>query len=77
MKSNLLRKEQNFTYIIPLLLFAIAFFITKSAVFLQYPKQLSVAVTLDLVLIIPFIYYVIIRKTSISKYVSIFIVVIY
>ncbi len=67
MAHSLSTKRQLLLFGIPLLLQASAILFLKSAFFIEYPVILSRAVTIDLVLSIPLIYYLIIRKTTIPK----------
>ena len=53
---------------IPATIFIACAAITFSAKFQQHPQPLSLAVTLDLILIAPLAYYLIIRKTSVSAF---------
>ena len=52
---------------IPLLLIATMVILTNSTLFISNANQLSLAITLDLLLTTPFIYYLLIRKTTIPK----------
>jgi len=52
---------------IPFLLIFSLVCLTKTSWFHQYPKELSIGITLDLILIIPFVYYLLIRKKAIPK----------
>ncbi len=67
MAHSLSTKHQLFIFGIPLLLEASAILFLKSAFFIEHPVILSRAVTIDLVLSIPLMYYLIIRKTTIPK----------
>ena len=55
---------------IPAAIFAACAFIAFSAKFKLHPQPLSVAITLDLILIAPLAYYLVIRKTSLSPFTS-------
>lgn len=61
-------RKTNFLLIfgIPIFLFFILAFITKSNFLNTTPKTLSLLVTLDFLFTIPFIYYLLIRKTKVS-----------
>ncbi|WP_237276179.1 hypothetical protein [Tenacibaculum ovolyticum] len=52
---------------IPLLLISTLFLIINSFFFIEYPKELSIGITLDLLITIPFVYFLIIRKKEIPK----------
>ena len=51
----------------PLLLIAAMVLLTNSLLFTTHSNKLSLAITIDLLLTIPFIYFLLIRKTSIPK----------
>lgn len=53
---------------IPLLLIVSMFLLTQSAAFHQNPDTLSLAITLDLLLTLPIVYFLLIRKKNIPKY---------
>ncbi|WP_250434349.1 hypothetical protein [Hanstruepera flava] len=66
--DKLIRLHKNVLIIgIPLLIIGMMILITKSSVFEEYPKSLSTAITFDLLLTVPFIYYLLIRKTRVPK----------
>lgn len=52
---------------LPLLIFLTMIFITKSSVFATNPNGLSTGITFDLLLTVPLLYSLLIRKTSIPK----------
>jgi len=52
---------------IPLLLISTLFLVINSSFFIEYPKELSIGITLDLLITIPFVYFLIIRKKEIPK----------
>ncbi|MDO6493090.1 MAG: hypothetical protein ABJD66_04265 [Cellulophaga sp.] len=52
---------------IPLLIISLMVFITKSSLFTINPESLSFGITFDLLLTVPFIYFLLIRKTKIPK----------
>ncbi|MEM6717921.1 MAG: hypothetical protein AAF611_01265 [Bacteroidota bacterium] len=54
-------------FLIPLALFTTIYFFTKSPYFLENSSQLSWAVSADLLLFIPIVYFLLIRKSSIPK----------
>ena len=53
---------------VPLLLIFSMFLLAKSAMFHQNPDTLSLAITLDLLLTLPLVYFLLIRKKNIPKY---------
>jgi len=52
---------------IPLLIIGVMVFIAKSNIFNTNPSSLSIGITFDLLLTVPFVYFLLIRKTNISK----------
>ncbi|WGH75765.1 hypothetical protein P8625_00970 [Tenacibaculum tangerinum] len=52
---------------IPLLIIGIMVFITKSNIFSTNPSTLSIGITFDLLLTVPLVYLLLIRKTNIPK----------
>ncbi|MDG1039803.1 MAG: hypothetical protein P8H13_03775 [Polaribacter sp.] len=56
-----------FVFGIPLTMIFLLILLSKSSVFQQNPSKLSLAITLDLLLIVPFVYFLLIRKTAIPK----------
>lgn len=52
---------------IPLFIMGLMVFITKTPIFTANPNSLSLGITFDLLLTIPFIYFLLIRKTRIPK----------
>lgn len=54
-------------YSLPVILILSIIWLTQSPIFDAHPNQLSFAVTIDLLITIPFIYFLIIRKKSIPK----------
>ena len=52
---------------VPLGLILSLFLFTKSALFYSFPKELSLGITIDLVCIIPFVYFLLIRKKEVPK----------
>ena len=60
--------SRNFvTFGIPILLILSVILLAKSSVFQTYPKELSIGITFDLVIVIPAIYFLLIRKKEIPK----------
>jgi glycerol-3-phosphate acyltransferase PlsY len=52
---------------IPVLIIGLMIFISKTALFRMNPDNLAIGITFDLLLTLPFIYFLLIRKTSIPK----------
>jgi hypothetical protein len=52
---------------IPIFLVGLIIFISKSAIFHINPRPISIGITIDLLLTVPLIYYLIIRRTTIPK----------
>lgn len=52
---------------IPLFFIGMMVLITKSQAFISNPDVLSIAITVDLLLTVPFIYFLLIRKTKVPK----------
>ena len=71
-----LTKNKLFVFGIPLMILLFMVWLTRSAIFLSNPTDLAFAVTMDLLITIPLVYFLLIRKTEIPKYtvVSVFIV---
>ena len=67
MNSSLHIRKQLLIVTLPLLMVVSIVFIAKSSLFKIHPESLSLAITADLLLTIPFVYFLLIRKTSISK----------
>ena len=60
-------RRNFFVFTIPVLLILSLFFITQSNWFSKYPTQLSVGITIDLLFLIPLVYFFLIRKKEIPK----------
>ena len=60
-------KKYLFVFGTPILIVFSMWILTKSTWFSSYPKELSLGITLDLILIMPFLYFLIIRKKEIPK----------
>lgn len=64
-------KLQNINYatrlLLPALLFTLLILLTKSTLFAEHASTLSLTITLDLLFTIPLVYFLVIRKTNISK----------
>ncbi|WP_299123338.1 hypothetical protein [uncultured Winogradskyella sp.] len=54
-------------FMLPLLIIASMILLTRSSLFTTHTHKLSLAITIDLLLITPFIYFLLIRKTTITK----------
>ena len=52
---------------IPLLIVGLMVFLTKTSSFQMNPDDLAMGITFDLILTVPFVYFMLIRKTSIPK----------
>ncbi len=52
---------------IPLLIIGLMIFIAKSSLFRLNPNSLAIGITFDILLIVPFVYFLLIRKTTIPK----------
>ena len=50
-----------------MLIIGLMIFITKTSLFQMNPDNLAIGITFDLLLIVPFIYFLLIRKTNIPK----------
>ena len=67
MNKLLTSKKNLLLFGIPLSLIVMLTLITKSATFSKNSVSLSNAITVDLLFVLPFIYFLLIRKTNISK----------
>ncbi|WP_452220354.1 hypothetical protein [Lacinutrix salivirga] len=67
MKKAIRLQRQLLIFGIPLLIIGLMAIIAKSSIFKTNPDKLAIGITFDLLLIVPFIYYLLIRKTSIPK----------
>jgi len=67
MNTLILRNRNLITFGVPLALILAMVVLSKSSIFLMYPKELSVGITFDLILIIPIIYFLLIRKSEIPN----------
>ena len=52
---------------IPLLIIGLMILIVKSSMFIDRPNELSIGITFDLLLTVPLVYFLLIRKTKIPK----------
>ena len=62
MKKTIFWQSHLLTFGIPLLLITFLIALTNSSYFLLYAKELSVAITLDLIVTLPVVYFLLIRK---------------
>jgi len=67
MSKTLNTQKSAIPFAIPLFLVAIMVLLTSSSAFKTNPNTLSLAITIDLLLTTPFIYFLLIRKTAIPK----------
>ena len=76
MTKNTTLNPQLLVFGIPILLIASMVLLAQSAWFMQNPNTISTAITLDLLLTLPLVYFLIIRKKDIPKFtvVSVFVV---
>jgi hypothetical protein len=67
MKISLSKNTNILTFGLPLLLILALVALVKSPWFQLYPKELSLGITLDLLLTVPIVYFLLIRKKDIPK----------
>ncbi|WP_231850227.1 hypothetical protein [Winogradskyella sp. PG-2] len=67
MNTSLKIQKSLIIFVIPLLLIAVMVVLTNSSLFTANSNQLSLAITIELLLTTPFIYFLLIRKTTIPK----------
>tara|TARA_R110002049_G_scaffold44064_1_gene129176 strand:- start:88 stop:1110 length:1023 start_codon:yes stop_codon:yes gene_type:complete len=67
MDKALNRQKNLIIFGIPLFIIGIMVLIAKSSIFIANPNSLSIGITFDLLLTVPFIYFLLIRKTNIPK----------
>ncbi len=66
--NKTLKPYQNLIiFIVPLLIIGMMLLISKSPIFASNPNSLSTGITFDLLLIVPLVYFLLIRKTNIPK----------
>ena len=66
--NKIIKTQKNIIiFAIPILIIGLMIFITKTSLFQMNPDNLAVGITFDLLLIVPFIYFLLIRKTDIPK----------
>ncbi|NVK53056.1 MAG: hypothetical protein HWD85_08990 [Flavobacteriaceae bacterium] len=66
-KNGNLFKSYFISFSIPLLMIVSMIVLSQSSLFFKHPRELSIGITLDLVLTIPLVYFLLIRKKKISK----------
>lgn len=76
MKQLFISRNYLLVFGVTLLLMSILFLVVNSSVFVKYPEELSLGITLDLLFAIPLVYFLIIRKKEVPKVtvVSLFII---
>ncbi|GAA4280379.1 hypothetical protein [Gaetbulibacter aestuarii] len=67
MTKTLSLKRNLIIFGIPLLIIGMMILLAKSSLFYSNPNQLSIGITFDLLLTVPFVYFLLIRKTNIPK----------
>lgn len=67
MNTLINRNKSLITFGIPLALIVSMILLAKSSIFLLHPKELSIGITFDLIVFIPVIYFLLIRKKEIPK----------
>lgn len=66
--NNTINLKKNLILIgIPLLIIALIVLVAKSSLFTNNPNILAIGITFDLLLTVPFLYFLLIRKTNIPK----------
>ena len=65
MSRALVAKSDFLIWLIPLLIVSTLVFLAKSPVFYQHPDELSVGITLDFIITLPVVFYLLIRKKNI------------
>jgi len=66
--SNIINNQKKLIIFgFPLLLIGLMIFIAKSSSFRLHPESMAIGVTFDLLLTVPFVYFLLIRKTTIPK----------
>lgn len=77
MNKSISLKYQTLKYLtfsLPFLIFLFLVFLPKSSAFLKAPNSVSTGILLDLLLTIPLLYFLIIRKTKIPKFTTVYVV---
>ncbi len=67
MKRTLNLQKNLIIFGIPILIIGMMITLAKSSIFITNPNTLSIGITFDLLLTVPLIYFMLIRKTSIPK----------
>ena len=67
-KKTINLKHQIVPFLIPVILISLLVLTTRSSLFMAQPKLTSALITIDLILTIPFLYFLIIRKKKILIY---------
>ena len=67
MNKTLSIQKKGIIFGIPMLIIGLMVFITKTSQFQMHTESLSIGITLDLLLTVPLVYFLLIRKTSIPK----------
>lgn len=69
-------RKYFFVFALPVLMILSMWILSKSTWFSNFPKELSIGITLDLIVTMPFLYFLIIRKKRIPNFsiISIFII---
>lgn len=67
MRKSLSLQKNLIIFGIPFSIIAAMIFIAKSSIFNENPSNLSTGITFDLLLTVPFVYFLLIRKTNIPK----------
>ena len=67
MNKTLNIQKSLITFGIPLVIVVLMVMLTNSSLFTANPNKLSLAITIDLLLTAPLVYFLLIRKTSIPK----------
>ena len=67
MDAFIFKHRNLITFGIPLFLILSVIVLANSSIFQLHPKELSIGITFDLILVIPAIYFLLIRKREIPK----------
>ena len=67
MKQLFIFRNYLLVFGVPLLLISTLFLLVNSSFFIKYPRELSLGITLGLLITVPFIYFLIIRKKEVPK----------
>ena len=66
MNKTLSLKSDFLVWFLPLLIISVLVLIAKSQVFYQHPDKFSIAITLDFLVTLPLVFYLLIRKKNLS-----------